>query len=271
MSTSSLEKQIAAALGGADATSADLAALIADTDAAISQADATAEAERTKALDPALSPDAKAAREALQAAEFSRDRLRTVLPRLRARLSEVMAAEYAARWEPEFQQIETQRDELATEYAQLYPKAVSELVDLFRRVEAVDKEVSRVNGSARAGEHRRLLGVELTARGLGNFTAADPSIARGVQLPDFERSSRMAWPPPQVPFAVLVAQSMVPAAHPGADWGQHNQERGQAMREEHTRIIAHYDAMAREREEREAAEDKERVRAIKEGRAIAAR
>jgi hypothetical protein len=38
------------------------------------QADATAETERAKALDPALSPDAKAAREAMQSAEFSRDR-----------------------------------------------------------------------------------------------------------------------------------------------------------------------------------------------------
>jgi hypothetical protein len=74
MSTSSLEKRIAAALGGDDATSADLATLFAETEAAVNQADATAETERAKALDPALSPDAKAAREAMQSAEFSRDR-----------------------------------------------------------------------------------------------------------------------------------------------------------------------------------------------------
>jgi hypothetical protein len=43
MSTSSLEKRIAAALGGDDATSADLATLIADTEAAISHADAAAD------------------------------------------------------------------------------------------------------------------------------------------------------------------------------------------------------------------------------------
>ena len=79
MSTPSLEKRIAAALMGNDATSADLATLSADTEAAIIQAEATAEAERAKALDPVVSPDASKAREAMQAAEFSRDRLRTVL------------------------------------------------------------------------------------------------------------------------------------------------------------------------------------------------
>jgi predicted transcriptional regulator len=87
MSTPSLEKRIAAALVGDDVSSTDLAALVAETEAAFSQAEATAEAERTKALDPALSPDARAAREAMQSAEFSRDRLRTVLPRLQARLA----------------------------------------------------------------------------------------------------------------------------------------------------------------------------------------
>jgi hypothetical protein len=41
---------------------------------AIADVDETAEAERTKALDSALSPDANAAREAMQAAAFARDR-----------------------------------------------------------------------------------------------------------------------------------------------------------------------------------------------------
>ena len=50
MNTLSLEKRIAAALAGNDATSADLATLIADTEAAIIQAGTTAEAERTKTL-----------------------------------------------------------------------------------------------------------------------------------------------------------------------------------------------------------------------------
>ena len=112
-----LEKQIATALI-ADTTSADLAALIAEAETAINQADATANAERTKALDPVLSPDAKAARETMAAAEFDRDRLHTLLPRLQQRLQQVQAAEYAARWDADFEQVERRRDELAQEYAE---------------------------------------------------------------------------------------------------------------------------------------------------------
>jgi hypothetical protein len=46
-------------------------------------------------------------------------------------------------------------------------------------------------------------------------------------------------------------------------------ERGQAMLQEHEHLMDDYAAQARAREEREAAEDKER--AMKEGRSIAAR
>jgi hypothetical protein len=53
---------------------------------------------------------------------------------------------------------------LAREFAEVYPNFVDQLIDLFDRIKVVDKEVGRVNGSAPYGEHRRLLGVELTAR-----------------------------------------------------------------------------------------------------------
>jgi hypothetical protein len=92
-----LEKQIAAALVD-DIASADLATLINEIETAISEADASAEAERAKALDPLLSPDPKAAREAMQAAEFARDRLRTVLPRLKERHKQIAAREYLTEW-----------------------------------------------------------------------------------------------------------------------------------------------------------------------------
>jgi hypothetical protein len=78
---------------------------------------------------------------------------------------------------------EAKRDELARQYAE-YPKLVARLVDLFESAKAVDEKVSRINGSAPPGEHRRLLGVELTARGLQSFSTADPPIAKAVQLPD---------------------------------------------------------------------------------------
>jgi len=75
---------------------------------------------------------------------------------LQARFTELQAAEYAARWEPDFEQVEGRRNELAREYAATYPRLAAQFVDLFERIEAVDKEVSRINGSAPEGEHRRL-------------------------------------------------------------------------------------------------------------------
>jgi hypothetical protein len=107
---STLERRIAAALTS-DIPSADIAALVAETEAAISQVEAAAEAEREMALDPLASPDAAKARTAMEDAAFTRDRLRTVLPRLQERLQQVQAAEYAARWEADFEEVgTTQRD-----------------------------------------------------------------------------------------------------------------------------------------------------------------
>ena len=118
MSDEPLEKRIAAALTE-NITSADLSALITECEAAIAQADASVVAQRTRALDPVLSPDAKAAREAMQAAEFGRDRLRTVLPRLQQRIAEVQAEEEFARWLPEQQAAKAHRDELAVKLREL--------------------------------------------------------------------------------------------------------------------------------------------------------
>ena len=78
-------------------------------------------------------------------------------------------------------------------------KLVARLVDPFESAKAVDEEVSRINRSGPPGEHRRLLGVELTARGLESFSTTDPPIAKGVQLPDWAHSARTVWPPPR-PF-----------------------------------------------------------------------
>jgi hypothetical protein len=127
---------------------------------------------------------------------------------------------------------------------------------LLIRAEEVDKEVSRINGSAPDGEHRRLLGVELTARDLERFTTANPSITQQLRLPAFDRGAELAWPPPKPSMAVQVAASMIQRPHPGANWASEREERAQAVREEHERVIAHYDAATRAREEREAAEDR---------------
>ena len=222
MNTTSLEKKIAAALADKDIGSSALASLIAETETAIAAAYEAAEVERERALDPALCPDANEARRAIEAAEFARDRLRTLLPRLQ----EVQAVEYAARWASEYERLEAKRDELARQYAE-YPKLVARLVDLFESAKAVDEKVSRINGSAPPGEHRRLLGVELTARGLQSFSTADPPIAKAVQLPDWDESTKFAWPSPTPSLAIRVVTDMAGMLppHGGANWHQERETR----------------------------------------------
>jgi hypothetical protein len=156
----------------------------------------------------------------MAAAEFDRDRLHTLLPRLQERLQQIQAAEYAARWEADFEQVEARCNELVQEYAATYPRLVAQLVDLFERIEAADKEVSRINGSAPSCEHRRLRQVELVARGLKAFSRSVPAISKTVQLCDWADSERLIWPPQQPPIAALYAMSTAPPHNPRytADW-----------------------------------------------------
>jgi hypothetical protein len=203
-----LEQRITSALTDAEMTSASLAMLTQETETAIIAAEQGADAERTKALDPTLSPDAKAAREAMQAAEFARDRLRTVLPRLRFRLAEVEAQEYAQRWEADYRQAEVLRDAAAQRFAR-YPGLVHEVIEMILEAQAVDAEVSRVNGLALPGEHRRLQSVELKARGLANFSVSNPSVVDMVRLPDWEHSERMLWPPHRAIDPALIVPMQV--------------------------------------------------------------
>ena len=219
MNQPTVEKRIAAALADNDIVSIELAALITETETAIVQAETTAKTEHARALDPALSPDLSKARAAKEDAEFAAAQLHTLLPRLQRRLQEVEAAEYAKQWDANYKKVEAQRDAAAKKFAK-YPELVAELVDIFRDAEEADRDVSRINGSAPPGEHRRLRGVELTARSLECFSRDNPQITDSAQFPEWENSGRMAWPPPQVPLAVQFAMSMVPQYNPrySADW-----------------------------------------------------
>jgi hypothetical protein len=231
-----LEQKIAVTIGNGNVGSADLMELISEVTAAAEAAEQAAAAERDKALDVTASPDIGAAHAALVAAELTRDRLKTVLPKLRTRLTEALAAEQHARWLADYQRVERQRDQAAEKFANQCRELLANLVGLFREADAVDQEVSRVNSGAPRGEHRRLVCVELTARGLREFTRSQPSIAKTIQLPEWEQSSTLAWPPPQPSFAATYAASMVPTFDPrySADWWkvleQDNAERAKVTR-----------------------------------------
>ena len=98
-----LEKRIAAALAATDMTADVIADLVAEAEEAMIAADEAVEAEYERAHDVLISPDADKAREALQLAEFRRDRLRTALTQLKARCAQVAAAEDAAKWEADYE------------------------------------------------------------------------------------------------------------------------------------------------------------------------
>jgi hypothetical protein len=201
-------------------------------------------------------PDSKAHRAQMDSAKFFAERLLRAHPSLEARYREVAAREYLAQWQTDYAAVEAARDALAAELRQVYPELVTKVADLFTRMAECDREVLRISGAAPYGEHRRLLDVELAARGLESFTTANPSIAQTVQLPDWEQSDRMVWPPPSTPFAVLAVQAMPAPAHPGGGWWKYREERTAALRAEQERVAAYYEDMERQREEREAPKHK---------------
>jgi hypothetical protein len=221
-----LEQEIVAALADADIKSSDLSALIERTEAAISEADQTAETARNNALDPALSPDPKTARAAMEDAAFTRDRLKTLLPRLQVRYQEVQAHECLAEWRSDYENLKVKRDGLAEELRTIYPEFETKITDLFTRIAANDAELSGLHQARPGGVALHLLGAELVARDLERFRSLEPSIAQELKLPTFASGQRLAWPPPQPSIAALYAMSMVPQRDPrfSADWAAAQKE-----------------------------------------------
>jgi hypothetical protein len=173
--------------------SADLAALLREVDVAI----AATQLEQKKTLDPFASPDAVEARKALEYAVFLRDRLRTLRPRLEHRLREVQAKEYLTHWRADYDALKIERDGLAVELSELYPPLATKIADLFRRMRDFDEELSRLHLARPAGIPLHLLGPELVARGLDQFTRDERSLIGEVQLPAFHTGQPRVWPPPR--------------------------------------------------------------------------
>jgi hypothetical protein len=245
-----LEARLVAALRG-HLSAGKLAALTDETEVAIRQAEASAQAERQRALDPLSSPDPRQARAAMEDAAFRSERLRSLLPRLQARYEQVAAAEERERWKAKYGTLKVRRDALSAELANVYPEVADKLADLFERIAVMDAEISSLHQARPASVPLHLASVELDARGLTSFTTANPSIARDLRLPAFANGRSALWPPPEVPLAVLAVATSMPGAHSGPDWFRDNQARAMARSIEAERVAQYHRRQQREREERE--------------------
>ena len=208
-------------------------------------------------MDPIASPDATMALEAMQTAEFSRDRLRTVLPRLQAKHKEVKEQEHAAAWTADYAAVKAKRDAIAQMLRERYPAIVDELVTLMTNIAITDKEIDRINAAAPYGDFPRLRSVELTARGLDRLLQPDISIVQELRLPNFTRAANeplLAYPPPVPNLALQVLSMMPPDNFDWRNWHEEFEKRDRRALEENRRQIAEAEARLRAREEREAAE-----------------
>jgi hypothetical protein len=193
-----LDDRIAAAFADS-AKSDNVETLIGEVEAAAIAVGEMADRARSRALDPALSaPDVAAARREMEDAAFRRDRLQVAVTKLGVRLGELRAQEEDDRRRATYEKVKAKRDRLAAELANVYPAIERQLVDLFTRLDANDKEVNYLNTRLPTNTER-LLVAELVARGLPGFVRNGTQIERMTEqlcLPAFEYSALHpnAWP-----------------------------------------------------------------------------
>jgi hypothetical protein len=225
-----LETKIADAFTAKRVTIPVLEALSTELEAGIEAATANVKKLREAVLDPIAYPNRTEAKAAIDDAEFALSRLLTLRPRLSRRMQQVEQRHIHALWYQDFRKVEAQRDKAVEQFRERYPALINELLELLHTTRQVDAECARVDRSAPVNEPRRLLGVELTARGLHTFTTAEPEIADNIVLPD-SRGARLLWPPPPQNPSLLLS---VPPADPrfGSDWGVHRAEQETIAREQ---------------------------------------
>jgi len=180
------------------AKSADVATLIKNTERAASSAAELAEQARNHALDPTLSGNQlKDARKCMDDAAFKRDRLQAALGKLKERLKQLLEQEENAQRQVIYDKLEAERDQLAKEYADLYPTVAQKLAEVLSRIAANDREVDYINKHALPKGAPRLLEVELIARELPGWVQAGIQTLRVIdllRLPPWHPRTNYFWP-----------------------------------------------------------------------------
>jgi hypothetical protein len=226
-----LEQRIAEALSDDKIGSHDIGHLLIETEQASIDADKAAITARELALDPIASPDAHKARAAIEDANFTSMRLRTVQPRLQTKYDKVSRAERHEKWASEYERVKAKRDAAAEKLRQLYTETEVKLVALLLDIEATDKEVIQINnagtpfltdGHLDDPRHRQLLSVELMARGLDHFGVYDLKIMTDLKMPNWTEPKKLAWPVPKPPVDWSGVVPKFPSK--GADWASKREQ-----------------------------------------------
>jgi hypothetical protein len=71
-------------------------------------------------------------------------------------------------------------------------------------------------------------------------TSSGAAITTEVRLPTLQHSGAMAWPPLTPPLFLQMLPGL--PSFRGADWPERREAHAQAYREEHKRVLAHYES-----------------------------
>jgi hypothetical protein len=187
-----LEQKISASLNDTNCQSSTLADLLVACDGAIIEAEQAADRAKADALDPAVCPDVREARDRLENAAFAANRLRTLRPRIEQRLSVVSAQEQVDAFRDKYANLKVQRDQLAAEFKAAY-QFVPQLADVLKKIAVFNVDRDRLHRQRPDSVSLYLHGPEAVARGTTDFD--DRSIVSRLVLPDFD-SDELLWPPP---------------------------------------------------------------------------
>lgn len=191
--TATLDQRIAACIASDVVDKSKLTKLVEDAVAAIAEAEETIKTESAAALDIS-NADPDAFDLAVRKAERTIARLDQALPKLRDRLREIDAREYAEQWHAAMNEAKGQRDPLADELAESYPSFVQKLIDLYRRIDENTALIDALHARAPIGEHRRLADAEQMARDLPSYDGVHPRLRDNLRLPDWDVSRDIAFP-----------------------------------------------------------------------------
>jgi hypothetical protein len=250
-----LERRISAALTE-HRTASDLSDLLEQTDLGVIAATEHAKLENERALDPTQSPEPRAARQAAEDATFAASRLRTLRPRLLARLHQLTEQEALETYRAKQSELAPERAALERELRETYEAATAKLVDLFTRIRAYQQRVQQQLSDPPPG--------------VAVLAALDGvRVLEACVLPEFAHPDRNVWPPPSS-FASDYVSSMGMPPHPGAAWSDPEvQQRQRAeLAIEQQRNAAYYAQAAKDAEERSNRELRESFAASQRNRDV---